>query len=61
MFLIAPVTSVWGAAMFGEPLTRVTNLGLALTLLAALVASQHGEQEPGERRELATVSRPRAH
>jgi drug/metabolite transporter (DMT)-like permease len=42
MFLIAPVTSVWGAAMFGEPLTVVTLVGLGLTLVAALVASRDG-------------------
>lgn len=38
MFCIAPVTSVWGAAMFGEPLTVVTAVGLALALIAARVA-----------------------
>lgn len=48
MFLIAPVTSVWGAVMFGEPLTRVTILGLALTLLAALVASQRSRPDEEE-------------
>ena len=40
MFLVAPVTSVWGAAMFGEPLTIVTVAGLALTLVAAWTASR---------------------
>lgn len=40
MFLIAPVTSVWGTAMFGEPFTLVTVLGLGLALLAALVAGR---------------------
>lgn len=43
MFLIAPVTSVWGALMFGEPFTAATVAGLALALVAA---------------RLATVSRP---
>ena len=38
MFFIAPVTSVWGAVMFGESLTAVTVAGLALALVAALVA-----------------------
>lgn len=45
MFLIAPVTSAWGALMFGEPFTAATVAGLALALVAA---------------RLATVSRPRA-
>lgn len=35
LFLIAPVTSIWGAVMFREPLTGVTVLGLVLTLCAA--------------------------
>lgn len=39
MFLVAPVTSVWGAVMFGEPLTGVTVAGLALTLVAAATAT----------------------
>jgi drug/metabolite transporter (DMT)-like permease len=39
MFLIAPVTSIWGAVMFGEPLTPVTLGGLALGLIAAMVAT----------------------
>ncbi|MCO6000001.1 DMT family transporter [Actinoallomurus rhizosphaericola] len=38
MFFIAPVTSIWGAVMFGEPLTTVTVVGLALALVAALIA-----------------------
>lgn len=49
MFLIAPVTSVWGAAMFGEPLTPVTVLGLTLALAAALVAGRtRSESAPPE-------------
>ena len=49
MFLIAPVTSVWGAMMFGEPLTAVTVVGLELTLVAAVVASRGaGDVPPGE-------------
>jgi drug/metabolite transporter (DMT)-like permease len=42
MFLVAPVTSVWGAAMFGEPLTAVTVAGLALTLVAAGATTSGG-------------------
>ena len=37
MFLIAPVTTVWGALMFGEPLTLATTVGLSLALVGALV------------------------
>ncbi|HEY2206475.1 MAG TPA: DMT family transporter [Pseudonocardia sp.] len=37
MFLMAPVTAVWGAAAFGEPLGWRTLLGLALALVAVLV------------------------
>lgn len=48
MFLIAPVTAVWGAAMFGEPLTAVTVVGLALTLVAAIVATQGPERRSRE-------------
>ena len=47
MFLIAPVTSVWGAATFGEPLTAGTVLGLALTLVAARVAALPDASGPG--------------
>ena len=49
MFLIAPVTSVWGALMFGEPLTVVTVMGLGLTLVAAFVASR-GEDDSADTR-----------
>ncbi|WP_245633544.1 DMT family transporter [Amycolatopsis jejuensis] len=40
MFLIAPVTSVWGAALFDEPFTVLTGAGLALALIAAVVANR---------------------
>lgn len=39
MFLVAPVTSAWGALMFGEPFGALTAAGLALTLLAAAAAT----------------------
>jgi drug/metabolite transporter (DMT)-like permease len=44
LFLIAPVTSLWGAVMFGEPLTALTATGLAMALTAALVVGrgEHG-------------------
>ncbi|MGY0020716.1 DMT family transporter [Streptomyces sp. YJ-C3] len=41
MFLMAPVTAVWGALMFGEPFGVRTVLGLALGL-AAVVVVQRG-------------------
>ncbi|MFJ9108456.1 DMT family transporter [Streptomyces sp. NPDC102283] len=37
MFLMAPVTAVWGALMFGEPFGPRTALGLALGLVAVVV------------------------
>ena len=40
MFLIAPVTSIWGAIMFGEPLTLVTVAGLTLALAGAVIAGR---------------------
>ena len=40
MFLIAPVTTVWGAAMFGEPLTTGTAAGLALALVGAFLGGR---------------------
>lgn len=47
MFLIAPVTSLWGAAAFGEPFTPVTAVGLGLSLLAAgAVAVRPGRGRP---------------
>ncbi|GAB3206793.1 DMT family transporter [Marinactinospora thermotolerans] len=52
MFLIAPVTSVWGGVMFDEPFTPLTAVGLALALVAALVAGmvRDGTRPPkGER------------
>lgn len=46
MFLIAPVTSVWGAVMFGEPLTALTVSGLALALLGAFAATRPARDGP---------------
>jgi drug/metabolite transporter (DMT)-like permease len=40
MFLMAPVTAVWGAAMFDEPFTVQTALGLGVALVAVGVV--HG-------------------
>ncbi|WP_078941153.1 DMT family transporter [Streptomyces cellulosae] len=37
MFLMAPVTAVWGALMFGEPFTAQTAVGLAIAVSAVAV------------------------
>ncbi|MEU9111822.1 DMT family transporter [Streptomyces sp. NPDC048483] len=42
MFLMAPVTSVWGAVMFGEPFGTQTALGLAVCLGAVVVVHRGG-------------------
>lgn len=43
LFLVPPVTALWGAAMFAEPFTAVTALGLGLALAATwIVTSAHG-------------------
>ncbi|MGA4846943.1 DMT family transporter [Streptomyces sp. G5(2025)] len=43
MFLMAPVTALWGALMFGEPFGAQTVLGLAMGL-AAVVVVRRGER-----------------
>lgn len=42
MFLVPPVTTLWGAAMFGEPLTPATLIGLALALAAVRMVTHRG-------------------
>ncbi|MFG1667305.1 DMT family transporter [Streptomyces sp. Y7] len=42
MFLMAPVTAVWGALMFGEPFGAQTALGLAVGLAAVVVVRRDG-------------------
>ncbi|WP_234440529.1 DMT family transporter [Streptomyces rimosus] len=42
MFLMAPVTAVWGALMFGEPFGPQAALGLAVGLLAVVVVHRGG-------------------
>lgn len=37
MFLMAPVTAVWGALMFGEPFGLQTALGIAIGLAAVFI------------------------
>ncbi|MBW5422522.1 EamA family transporter [Streptomyces sp. BG9H] len=46
MFLMAPVTALWGALMFGEPFGPQTVLGLAIGL-AAVVVVRRGERPRG--------------
>ncbi|CAM5622843.1 MULTISPECIES: DMT family transporter [Streptomyces] len=48
MFLMAPVTAVWGALMFGEPFGAQTALGLAVALAAVLVVRRGASS--GDRR-----------
>ncbi len=40
MFLVPPVTTLWGAVMFDEPLTPVTVLGLAFALTAVWLVTR---------------------
>ncbi|QOV35335.1 DMT family transporter [Streptomyces ferrugineus] len=42
MFLMAPVTAVWGAVMFGEPFGAQTAVGLAVGLMAVAIV-HHGD------------------
>lgn len=42
MFLMAPVTVIWGVLMFGEPLSLQTVLGLAVALTAVAVVHRGG-------------------
>ncbi len=42
MFLMAPVTAVWGALMFGEPFGVQTALGLAVCLAAVVIVHRGG-------------------
>lgn len=42
MFLMAPVTAVWGALMFGEPFGVQTALGLTVCLVAVVVVHRGG-------------------
>ncbi|MFF0888940.1 DMT family transporter [Streptomyces sp. NPDC003456] len=57
MFLMAPVTAVWGALMFGEPFGVRTALGLAVCLLAVVIV---GRGEEGRTRAAAAVRAGRA-
>lgn len=46
MFLMAPVTAVWGALMFDEPFGARTAVGLAIGLTAVVVVHR-GARAPG--------------
>ncbi|MGI5335926.1 DMT family transporter [Streptomyces sp. CA-181903] len=46
MFLMAPVTAVWGALMFGEPFGPQTALGLAVGLAAVFIVYRGGTPSP---------------
>ncbi|MET9499129.1 DMT family transporter [Streptomyces sp. NPDC006552] len=63
MFLMAPVTAVWGALMFGEPFGVRTALGLALGLVAVAVVRRGATHRPahGSDGSDGTDSRARAH
>ena len=40
LFLVPPVTTLWGALMFGEPFSAVTALGLTLALSATWIVTR---------------------
>ncbi|MFI9047745.1 DMT family transporter [Streptomyces sp. NPDC053427] len=46
MFLMAPVTAVWGAMMFGEPFGPGTALGLVMGLAAVLLVHRGERVRP---------------
>ncbi|MGN9758323.1 DMT family transporter [Streptomyces sp. SD31] len=46
MFLMAPVTAVWGALMFGEPFGPQTALGLAVGLAAVVIVHRGDTSSP---------------
>ncbi|MEY9213316.1 DMT family transporter [Thermobifida halotolerans] len=56
MFLMAPVTALWGALAFGEPFGPLTLLGLATGLAAVLVVHRDGSRPP--KRRTGTGPRP---
>ncbi|CAM5726268.1 Membrane protein OS=Streptomyces fumanus OX=67302 GN=GCM10018772_53590 PE=4 SV=1 [Streptomyces fumanus] len=60
MFLMAPVTAVWGALMFGEHFGPWTALGLAAGLLAVVIVrrGEHRRRTPPTRSSPAAARRP---
>lgn len=51
MFLMPPVTALWGTAMYGEPFGWATGLGLAMACGATWVVNRPPSSEARERRE----------
>ncbi|MFG2894118.1 DMT family transporter [Streptomyces sp. NPDC048248] len=47
MFLMAPVTALWGAVMFGEPCGPQTVIGLAVGLTAVVIVHRGGRPRRG--------------
>ncbi|RDI54131.1 drug/metabolite transporter (DMT)-like permease [Nocardia mexicana] len=54
MFLMAPVTAVWGALLFGESFTGVTAAGLAIGIAAVITVNYSGSKSPAAERSAAT-------
>lgn len=46
MFLMPPVTAVWGTAVYGEPFTWATAVGLAMAIGATWVVNRVGSEQP---------------
>ncbi|ROZ85488.1 DMT family transporter [Gordonia sp. OPL2] len=46
MFLMPPVTAVWGTAVYGEPFTWTTALGLGMAIGATWVVNWSGSEQP---------------
>ena len=64
MFLMAPVTAVWGAFMFGEPFGPQTALGLAIGLTAVVIVHRGDTSSPTVRArntDTAETARPAKH
>ncbi|WP_328562859.1 DMT family transporter [Streptomyces coelicoflavus] len=60
MFLMAPVTAVWGALMFGEPFGPQTALGLTVGLAAVVVVGRGGGAHRTRRAARSGADRPAA-
>lgn len=59
MFLMAPVTAVWGALMFGEPFTTQTASGLVIALTAVAVVRGASSRTEGVNRRSGCGVSPR--
>ena len=59
MFLMAPVTAVWGAAMFGEPLGPRTIAGLLICLAAVRIVRGGRGSGSDDRAHRPRLRRPR--